>query len=686
MPIRTTGSKPKVTSGSLDFNHSPYPFESNLSIEEFPSARFPQIPRCFRIAARARARVDFGRQPRVDVKMNQRYRFFLTMLFGCLMTTLAQAGDRPVEPIRYFVSFPAPHTHYVEVEARVPTAGQAEVELMMAVWTPGSYLVREYAKHVDDLTAKTPEGKNLAVGKTRKNRWRVATGGADEVRVSYRVYGRTMTVQMNWIDDSFALLNGAPTFITLADGVSRPHEVTVDPAPGWKSVIAGLPDAPGGKPNHFVALDFDELVDGPIYAGNPAVYEFTVDGVPHLLVNEGEGGLWDGPRSAKDVEAIVRAQKEFWGSLPYERYVFFNILGESRGGLEHKNSTVLMASRWATRTRASYLGWLNLVSHEFFHVWNVKRLRPVELGPFDYENEVYTPSLWIAEGITSYYDRLMVRRAGLCTEAEFLAGDPPAFGEDKTLSEVERLQTTHGRLVQSLADSSLDTWIKLYRRDENTPNMSISYYVKGAVVAFLLDAKIRKATDDAKSLDDVMRLAYQRYSGEAGFTADEFEALASEVAGTDLSVFFDRALRSTEELDYDEALDWFGLQFSKDKARNSANSKKSSKAWLGLVTKNEDGRLIVSQVKRETPGHEAGFNVGDEILGIGDDRIPAGQWSKRMDYFRPGDQVSILIARRDRFQRLEAVFGEEPPRDWTLEALPSPSEAQKAHRKTWLGE
>lgn len=607
------------------------------------------------------------------------------LILGCLMTTTAQANDRSAEPIRYSVSFPEPQTHYVEVEARVPTSGAAEVDLMMAVWTPGSYLVREYAKHVDDLTAQSPDGKQLAVVKPRKNRWRVATEGADEVRVSYRVYGRTMSVQMNWIDDSFALLNGAATFLTLADGLARPHEVTVKPHPSWGKVIAGLPDAPGDTPNHFLAEDFDELVDGPIYAGNPAVYEFEVDGVPHLLVNEGEGGIWDGPRSAKDVEKIVRTQRDFWGFLPYKRYVFFNILGESGGGLEHKNSTVLMASRWATRTRSSYLRWLNLVSHEFFHVWNVKRLRPIELGPFDYENEVATPNLWIAEGITAYYDRLLVRRAGLCTTAEFLAGDPPIFGNDQTLSEVERLQTTHGRLVQSLADSSLDTWIKLYRRDENTPNMSISYYVKGAVVAFLLDAKIREATDDAKSLDDMMRLAYSRYSGETGFTAEEFEAMASEIAGTDLSAFFDRAIRTTEELDYDEALNWFGLRFSKDRPRKS-NSKKRPKGWLGISTKNEDGRLMVTQVKRETPGYEAGFNVGDEILGIGEDRIPAGQWSRRMEYFQPGDEVSILIARRDRFRRLEATFGQEPPRDWTLEALPSPSDVQKKHRESWLGE
>ena len=613
-----------------------------------------------------------------------------TLFLGCVMTTIAASGARATEPIHYVARFPAPQTHYVEVEARVPTGGAAAVELMMPVWTPGSYLVREYAGKVENFDAKTPDGEALEWSRSRKNRWRVATGGAGEVAVSYRVYGRTMSVQANWIDSSFAMLQGAATFMTPVDDLARPREIAVEPAEGWTRSISGLPHAPGGGEHRYVAADYDTLVDSPIYVGDPAVYEFDVDGVPHLLVNEGEGGIWDGPRSAKDVEAIVRAEKAFWGHLPYDRYVFFNILGETGGGLEHKNSTVLMASRWATRGRPSYLAWLNLVAHEFFHVWNVKRLRPVELGPFDYENEVHTQSLWIAEGITSYYDRLFVRRAGLCTTAEFLAGDPPSAGEDRTINDFERLQTTPGRLAQTLEDSSYETWIKLYRRDENSANTQISYYVKGAVVAFLLDARIRKATDDAKSLDDVMRLAYERYSGEKGFTAEEFQKTAAEVAGVDLSDFFRHALRTTAELDYAEALDWFGLRFARDKKpepdKDKDKEEKPVKAWLGATTKVEDGRLIVSQIKRATPAFEAGFNVGDEILGVGDDRIPASQWSKRLDAFRPGDEVSVLIARRDRFQRLDVVFGREPERDWVVEPVPDASDAQKARRKTWLGE
>jgi predicted metalloprotease with PDZ domain len=603
------------------------------------------------------------------------------------MATLWSGTAGSAEPVRYVLRFPAPQTHYVEVEAHFPAEGAREVELMMAVWTPGSYLVREYARHLEEISAKGPDGKPLAMAKVRKNRWRVQAAGAAEVVVAYRVYARTMSVQGNWVDSSFALLNGAGTFLTLAGSSPRPHEVSLILPEGWKTTVTGLPAAADRHPHHYVAADFDTLVDSPIYAGSPAIYEFAVDGVPHFLVNEGEGGLWDGPRSARDVEAIVRAQKAFWGSLPYEKYVFFNLLTEAGGGLEHKNSTVLMSSRWATRTRSTYLSWLNLVSHEYFHTWNVKRLRPVELGPFDYENEVYTPSLWVAEGITSYYDRLLVRRAGLCTVEEYLAGDPPSPGSDteKATNDIERLQTTPGRLVQPLESSSFDAWIKFYRRDENTPNTGTSYYVKGAVVAFLLDARIRKATGGKKSLDDVMRLAYARYSGPTGFTAAQFRAVAQEVACIDLSGWFHKALETAEELDYAEMLDWFGLRFGKDEKKNG-NGNKPPKAWLGLVARNEDGRLMVNQVKRGTPGHEAGFNVGDEILAIGDDRILPDQWSKRMEFFRPGDKVSVLISRRDRLRRIDAAFGQEPTRQWTLEANPEASGEQKNHRKAWIGE
>ena len=591
---------------------------------------------------------------------------------SALVMTAATAFAQTVsEPIRYTLSFPAPHTHYMEVTAVVPTGGRPAVDLMMAVWTPGSYMVREYSRNVEAVSAAGPDGRSMPVEKTDKNRWRVSTGGARTATVKYRLYAREMSVRTNWVEADFAMINGAPTFITLADGVARPHEVVIEPARGWRVSMTALPEMAGGA-HRYRAPDYDTLVDSPIIVGNPAVYEFSVDSKRHYLVNVGEAGIFDGARAAKDLETIVRAHLRMWGSLPYDRYVFMNMLTSvpgqiPGGGLEHRNSTMLMAGRWATRTRPSYLAWLELASHEFFHAWNGKRLRPVELGPFNYEEEVFTRGLWMVEGVTDYYAELLVHRAGLSSEAEYL---------DALANKIEELQTTPGRGVQPVDLASFDAWIKYYRPDENSLNASISYYTKGAVLAFLLDAKIRRATAGAKSLDDVMRAAFQKYSGQRGYTPDELRAVAEQASGVDLRSFWSNGVQGTVELDYSEALDTMGLRFR-------SSGERQGRVWLGATTRNDGGRLLVTQVRRETPADAAGLNVDDEILAIDDFRVRADQLNARLDQYIPGDTVALLVARRDQLMRLELKFGIEPPRDWRLETNPGASDARQ-RRAQWL--
>jgi predicted metalloprotease with PDZ domain len=557
-----------------------------------------------------------------------------------LSIAYGSANAQTLDPIRYTLSFPAPHTHYVDVEATVPTARKPEVDLMMAVWTPGSYLVREFSRQVEGLAARGG-GTPLRVTKTEKNHWRIETAGAPTITVAYRVYGREMTVRTNYVERQFALLNGAATYLTLTEPrAKRPHEVRLTLPAAWKITMTALPAVPGGAAHHYRAEDFDTLVDSPILAGNPAVYE-------------------------RDVEKIVREAVRMWGSAPYEKYVFLNLITEGSGGLEHKNSTVLMTSRWATSTRERYRSWLKLVSHEFFHAWNVKRLRPIELGPFDYDQEVYTTGLWVAEGVTDYYGDLIVRRAGLSDDAEYL----------QDLSQLVRsLQTTPGRLVQPIETASFDAWIRHYRPDENSPNVAISYYTKGAVLGFLLDAKIRKATNDAKSLDDAMRLAYQRFSGPKGYTAQEFRKTVHDVAGMDFGSWWHTVLETTTELDYTEALDWFGLRFK-------APDTRAERATLGLVTRVDNGRLLVSQVHRGTPGYDAGFNVDDEILAIGEFRVRPEAWATSMERYKPGQTASVLVARRDRLERLDVTFGREPADTWRLEASPDAPADRQQHFK-----
>jgi len=596
-----------------------------------------------------------------------------------MLTLLAPSlyGAAMPEPISYTLRFPAPQSHYVEVEALVPTDGRPEIELMMAVWTPGSYMVREFSRNVESVRAMTAgeTGEPLPLAKTTKNRWRVETHGASRVLLHYRVYSREMSVRTNFVDEGFAILNGAPTFLTLAGGTLRPHEVKVVLPPQWRTSVSPLP----GADNTWRAPDFDTLVDSPIYAGNAPVYRFEVDGRPHFLVNEGEGTVWDGPRSAADVERIVREQAVFWGTVPYDRYVFFNLITEAGGGLEHKSSCVLMTSRWKSRTRDGYREWLELVSHEFFHAWNVKRLRPAELGPFDYENEVYTRSLWFAEGVTSYYDALLLHRTGLSSRDEYLK---------KLSKDVEALQTTPGRLVQPLEESSFDAWIKYYRRDENSVNTGISYYTKGAIVSFLLDARIRQATGGRRSLDDVLRLAWRRYSGERGFERDELRAAISEVAGTDLDAWLAQALETTGELDYGPALAWYGLRFAESEESDGEEKKEKKPeepaGWLGVDTEVQSGRLVVTQVRRDTPAFEAGLNVGDEILGLGDYRVLPEGWNERLKAYRPGQKETVLVARREKLTRLPVVFGEKPRLRWKLEIDPAATPEQRAHLEDWL--
>ncbi len=600
------------------------------------------------------------------------------LLLG-LLNTLPAAGHEPsasehlVEPITYVVRLSQPEAHLIEVEARYPSSGQDSLTLFLPVWTPGSYLVREYARQVHSLAAVDPAGRDLEVEKVAKNRWKVTTSGTPEVIFRYRLYAREMSVRTNFVDSHFALINGAATFITLPGELDRPHQVRFELPAGWSRVTTSLAAADDSG-RVFRAADFDELVDSPFHLGNPAVHEVVVEGVPHRLVNEDEAEVWDGALSIADIGRIAQAHRRLWGGFPYPDYTFINLLTETDGGIEHKASTVLMASRFATRTRESYVGWLSLVSHELFHAWNGKRLRPVELGPFDYENEVHSRGLWWVEGVTSYYDDLLVRRSGITADDEYL----------KLLSKaITKLETSPGRKVQPLEEASFDAWIKHYRPDESDVNTRMSYYTKGAVVAFLLDMEIRRATSGKKSLDDAMRLAYSRWSGALGFTGPELRALMSEVAGTDLSAFFHRALESTADLGYQPALDWLGLKLVPDEDE-APDEDALAAGWLGGTLEDESGQLWATEIPQGTPAHTAGLNVDDELIAIDGIRVTPATYEDRLAAYRPGERVELTVARRERLVKLVATLAEKPQPAWQLALDEKATPQQIERRQAWL--
>jgi predicted metalloprotease with PDZ domain len=331
-----------------------------------------------------------------------------------------------------------------------------------------------------------------------------------------------------------------------------------------------------------------------------------------------------------------------------------------------------MASRFAFRRRKKYASWLGLASHEFFHAWNVKRSRPEGLGPFDYEREVYTRALWVAEGITNYYTDLVPRRSGVTTTEEYLE-----FLSDL----IDGVQNTPGRRLHSLEDSSFDAWIKFYRPDENTANTTVNYYIKGAVVAWLLDVEIRKRTDGKRSLDDLMRLLFARYSGERGFTGLDVQACAEETAGGSLESLFACAVRGREELDYAEALTYLGLRF---RGKDEGLGKDPPPVWLGIDTKNAEGRLVVTKVRRDGPAWEAGLNAEDEVLAVGGYRVTPESFKERLLQYRAGDRLEILLARREAVLTIPIVPAAAPGSPWRLIVDPDAPPAATAAREAWL--
>lgn len=582
-------------------------------------------------------------------------------------------------PIRYTLRFASPESHYLEVESSFPAPADpaAGLELSMAVWTPGSYLIREYSRHVESISAEGEGGRPRTMCKTRKNRWRVASSPSERVIVRYRLYAHDLTVRTNFVEADFALISGAATFLVPIGGHHLPAEVRIELPGVWRSCVCALPRTADGQ--GFAARDYDQLVDSPIYAGNAAIHRFEVGGREHALVTEGADERWDGERAARDVARLVETEAAFWGGLPYERYLVINILAEATGGLEHADSSVLMANRLAVRQPEGYRDWLGLVAHELFHAWHVKRLRPAEFDRFDYEAEVYTPSLWAIEGVTSYYEELMVARAGFSDLAGLLAA------LSKT---IETVEGGAGRLVQGLGDASFDAWIKYYRKDENFANSGVSYYSRGLLVAFLLDVEIRRASAGARSLDDAMRLAYARYSGARGFTPEDLVATLSEIAGQPLSGWLDRAL-APGDLDFAPALDWLGLRFapprqgSQESNREPGAENPTGLATLGIEADDSSGRLYVAHVVRDGPAARAGVAVGDEILAFDEDRIPPHGLIERLRGHRPGEAVSLLVARRERLRRLPLVLGERPRSRGAIEVDPAASPEQRKRLAAW---
>lgn len=619
------------------------------------------------------------------------------VMLASVFSAAAQVKKPDTAPeIAFKVSLPQPHTHMLDVEIRIKRGADAPVAneetLVMPVWTPGSYLVREFERHVQDFEATDAAGQALSWTKVDKNSWRLLTRGAREWRASYRVYCNELSVRTSEVNSEHAFWNNATLLMYLEGFLGAPATLQVLAPQPWQ-VATGLAPAPGQK-NTFRAENFDILYDSPVEVSNFKTISFEVKGVPHRIVIDGEGN-YDPEKMRADVKKIVEAEVELMGGeIPYHDYTFIlHLRANTGGGLEHLNSTALGYPRFgfgpepkernegvnsagpnAASTR-TYRGFLSLVAHEFFHLWNVKRIRPDALGPFDYTKENYTRSLWVAEGITDYYARLVLCRAGLISAREFLRENARAF---------QTLQATPGRLVMSAEDASFDTWIKYYRQDENSVNSQVDYYDKGAILGLLLDLEIRKQSKGAKSLDDVMRYLYAEfYKHDRNYTPEDFQKACELMAGSSLEQFFAKYVRGRDELDYDAALAVAGLRL--DKTVASDGTAAVEKAYLGAEVAQEGERLLVKRVYADSPAYEQGLNTGDQIVALNNMRATKEFLDARIAEKHSGDLMTFTIFRADDLSVLLIKLGGRANVNYRILPADKAADDQKRSYKSWLG-
>ncbi|EFO79976.1 peptidase M61 domain-containing protein [Oscillochloris trichoides DG-6] len=579
--------------------------------------------------------------------------------------------------LTYTVSMPEPHTHLFHVEVVIDAVASPHLDLHLPAWTPGSYMIREYARHVQEFSATGPDGQPLPWRKTAKAVWQVDTEGVAEVRVRYKVYAFEQTVRTSYLDARHGYFNPGNLCMYLPERSHAPLIMQVLPAEGWRVSTALEPD--GSGPWCYRASDYDELVDSPCECGTQRVLTFSVDGIPHEIAIYGYGNE-DEARLLRDTQRIVEAQRDMFGSLPYPHYLFILHLTDGRGGgLEHRNSVTNMVDRWSFLPERSYERYLSLTSHELFHVWNVKRLRPAALGPFDYSQENYTRLIWFVEGVTSYYDELLLVRGGLMQPERYL---------ERLADEILNLQSQPGRLLQTLEESSFDAWIKYYRPDENSANTSISYYLKGALVSMLLDMQIRRVTEGAHCLDDVVRLLYQRYpiSGpgipEEGAVLAAVEEIAGEQAGL-FRDFFAQMIAGTTELDYSSGLAVVGLELRW--SHRAPRPDGSAPAWLGAAFKRKGERTLVSSVRADSPAYSAGVYAEDELVALNGWRVDEEQLQTRLAEYAPGSTVRLSLFRGDALIEVPVTLTAAPYDRLEVVAVASPTEQQRGQFQHWMG-
>lgn len=600
--------------------------------------------------------------------MKNASRFFIFWVFFFFAVSHTP-GQQQQGTMAFTVSMEQPHTHYYHVVFHCQGLKGGTHDFKMPAWTPGYYRIMDYARNVLNFRAVDEDRNPLTWEKTAKNIWRVSSGNISSIKVSYDVYAFRQSVAESFLDDTRAFISPTGVFMHVAGLLRHPVTVTFRPNDAASKISTGL-DPVEGRPNTFSAPDFDVLYDCPVLIGNQEILRFEVEGIPHVIAAESLGAF-DRKKFVSDIKQVVEGSVMMIGEVPYKHYTFI-MMERGGGGLEHLNSMAVFYNPSGLNNPNSYKGWLSFIAHEYYHLYNVKRIRPIALGPFDYDIENYTNMLWVSEGFTVYYEYVILRRVGLLTRDDFF---------DRVRRFISSYENRPGRLFQSATESSFDTWMKFFSRNENSANTTISYYNKGAALGLLLDLKIRHETKNQRSLDDVMRILYEKYHKQKkrGFTDREFREECENAAGSPLPEIFDVYASTVEDINYPKYFTYAGLKID-------VTPRELPGVFLGAVTRVQEGNLVISSVEWDSPAWHGGLSARDEILTLDGIRATSRILDRILDSKKAGDKLLILISRRNQTREVEITLGKKKERSFKISLMSDPTPLQSMILEDWLKE
>lgn len=572
----------------------------------------------------------------------------------CLLLLILIGFPSIAQTIHYSLSMPKPQTHYFHVTVELTNFKDSEITMVLPVWAPGSYLVREFAQNINLVKATNEKNEDLPVHKTSKNEWNISRNNSSKVIVKYEYYAFELSVRTSFLDLSHGYLNGTNVFMYPKNYLNLGGRLTIYPHAGFSKVATALPKYAESVSSdgifEFRFSNYDELGDCPIEIGNHEEFSFEAAGVNHHVAMYGIGN-YNIPKLKEDMSRIIESATAVYGENPNKDYWFIiHNTTTGGGGLEHTNSTTLNVNRWSYDGN-DYLGFLSLVAHEYFHLWNVKRIRPDVLWPYDYTKESYTDLLWVMEGFTSYYDELLLRRAGYYSENEYLA---------KVQSTLNYVESGIGNKVQPVAHASFDAWIKAYRPNENSSNTTVSYYPKGHLLALVLDAMIIKSNNGKKSLDDFMKLVYTKYYKELGrgISSDELRMELEKLTKSSLTTFFDKHINGVETIDYVGILKEIGVFVQMDQGEQII---------FGISAQDEGGRLIIQRISAGSSAEQCGLSVNDEIISFNGFRVTKTTFTQYANGLNVGDEFNLIVNRDNQLMSLDCAMGVLPFSNYRME-------------------